>query len=228
MADAPSIEIDRGLRQHMLRVFNYMAGGLAVTGLVAAVVASSPAMYGAIFGTPLKWVVILAPLGFVFFLSLRLEAISAGTAQLLYWLFCVAMGLSMASIFLVFTGTSIARAFFIAAAMFGATSLYGYTTGTDLSRFGPILFMGLIGLILAMLVNLFLGSSTLQFAISIIGVVIFTGLTAYDVQMIRRQYVGHMGVEPEAKLAVLGALRLYLNFINLFQLLLQLTGQRRE
>jgi FtsH-binding integral membrane protein len=138
------------------------------------------------------------------------------------------MGLSMASIFLVFTGTSIARAFFVAAGMFGLTSLYGYTTGTDLSRLGPILFMGLIGLLLAMLVNLFLASSALQLAISIVGVVIFTGLTAYDVQMIRRQYIEHLGAEPETKLAVLGALTLYLNFINLFQLLLNLTGQREE
>src|SRR3712207_7650436 len=146
---------DEGLRQHMLRVYNFMGLGLVVTGLVAFFVASTPALYVPIFQTPLKWVVMLAPLGFVFFLSFRAHAISAGTAQALFWTFCAVMGLSLASVFLVFTGTSIARTFFITAAMFGATSLYGYTTKRDLSKFGSFLVMGLIGIVIASLVNLF-------------------------------------------------------------------------
>jgi FtsH-binding integral membrane protein len=159
----------------MLRVYNFMGLGLVVTGVVAYLVASTPALYVPIFQTPLKWVVMLAPLGFMFFLSFRAHAISGATAQALFWTFCAVMGLSLASVFLVFTGTSIARTFFITAAMFGATSLYGYTTKRDLSRFGSFLVMGLIGVVIAALVNLFVGSSALQFAISIIGVLVFTG-----------------------------------------------------
>jgi len=219
---------DEGLRQHMLRVYNYMGLGLAVTGLVAFLVASTPAIYQPIFGRPLKWVVMLAPLAFIFFFSFRIHAISAATAQTLFWAFCALMGLSLASVFLVFTGTSIARTFFITAAMFGATSLYGYTTRRDLSKLGSFLFMGLIGVVIASLVNLFVGSSVLQFAISIIGVLVFTGLTAYDTQSIKEQYAESFGSEANSKLAVLGALSLYLNFINIFQLLLSLTGQRDE
>jgi FtsH-binding integral membrane protein len=219
---------DEGLRQHMLRVYNYMGLGLALTGIVAFLVASTPAIYQPIFGTPLKWVVMLAPLAFIFFLSFRIHAISAATAQTLFWTFCALMGLSLASVFLVFTGTSIARTFFITAAMFGATSLYGYTTRRDLSKMGSFLFMGLIGVIIASLVNLFIGSSALQFAISIIGVLVFTGLTAYDTQNIKEQYAEEHGSESNSKLAVWGALSLYLNFINIFQLLLNLTGQREE
>ncbi|WP_298957221.1 Bax inhibitor-1/YccA family protein [uncultured Methylobacterium sp.] len=217
---------DEGLRQHMLRVYNYMGLGLALTGLVAYGVASTPALAQPIFGTPLKYVVMLAPLGFILFLSFRIEHISAATAQTLFWSFCAVMGLSLASVFLVFTGASIARTFFITAGMFGATSLYGYTTKRDLSRMGSFLMMGLIGLILASVVNIFLGSSALQFAISVIGVVIFTGLTAYDTQSIKEQYSEHWGHEATSKLAVFGALSLYLNFINMFQLLLNLTGER--
>ena len=170
----------------------------------------------------------LAPLAFVFFFSFRIHAISAGTAQMLFWAFCALMGLSLASVFLVFTGTSIARTVFITAAMFGATSLYGYTTKRDLSKMGSFLFMGLIGIVIASVVNLFIGSSALQFAISIIGVLVFTGLTAYDTQSIKEQYAESFGQEANSKLAVWGALSLYLNFINLFQLLLSLTGQREE
>ena len=219
---------DEGLRQHMLRVYNYMGLGLVLTGAVAFLVASTPAIYQPIFGTPLKWVVMLAPLAFIFFFSFRIHAISAATAQTLFWTYCALMGLSLASVFLVFTGTSIARTFFITAAMFGATSLYGYTTKRDLSKMGSFLFMGLIGIVISSVVNLFIGSSALQFAISIIGVLVFTGLTAYDTQAIKEQYAEGFGSEANSKLAVWGALSLYLNFINIFQLLLSLTGQRQE
>jgi uncharacterized protein len=219
---------DEGLRQHMLRVYNYMGLGLVMTGVIAFLVSSTPALYVPIFSTPLKWVVMLAPLAFVFFFSFRIHAISAATAQALFWVFCGLMGLSLASVFLVFTGTSIARTFFITAAMFGATSLWGYTTKRNLAAMGSFLIMGLIGVVIASVVNLFVGSGVLQFAISILGVVIFTGLTAYDTQSIKSQYAEGFGTEGNSKLAVLGALSLYLNFINLFQLLLSLTGQREE
>ena len=223
-----SAEFDEGLRRHMLQVYNYMMLGLVLTGVVAYLVGTTPALYGPIFGTPLKWVVMLAPLGFVFFFSFKIQDISAGTAQALFWAFCAVMGLSMASIFLVFTGASIARVFFIAAAMFGAASLYGYTTKADLTKVGSFLFMGLIGIVLAGLVNLFIGSSALQFAISVIGVVVFTGLAAYDTQTIKEAYAENAGIEATNKLAVMGALSLYLSFINLFQMLLSLLGQREE
>src|SRR3954454_9889504 len=183
-APVGSAVFDEGLRQHMLRVYNYMGLGLVLTGLVAFLVASTPAIYQPIFGTPLKWVVMLAPLAFVFFFSFRIHAISAATPQMLFWAFCALVGLSLASIFLVFTGTSIARTFFIAAAMFGATSLYGYTTKRDISQFGSFLIMGLIGVVIASLVNLFLASSTLQFVVSIVGILVFVGLTAWDTQSI--------------------------------------------
>jgi len=217
---------DEGLRQHMLRVFNYMAVGLVVTGLVAYIVGNTPALYVPIFQSPLKWVVILAPLAFVFFFSFRIQAMSAAAAQMTFWAFCAVMGLSMASVFLVFTGTSIARTFFIAAAMFGATSLYGYTTKRDLSKFGSLLIMGLIGVVIASLVNLFLQSSALQFVVSIIGIMVFVGLTAWDTQRIKEDYAENFGEESLQKLAVFGALSLYLNFVNLFQLLLNFTGER--
>ena len=219
---------DEGLRQHMLRVYNYMGLGLVMTGLVAFIVGTTPALYVPIFSTPLKWVVMLAPLAFVLFFSFRMESMSASGAQTLFWAFCAVMGLSLASIFLVFTGTSIARTFFIAAAMFGATSLYGYTTKRDLSQFGSFLIMGLIGVVIASLVNLFLASSALQFAISVIGIVVFIGLTAWDTQSIKDQYAENFDAESKQKLAVFGALSLYLNFINIFQLLLNFTGQREE
>lgn len=219
---------DEGLRQHMLRVYNYMGLGLVLTGIVAFVVASTPALYVPIFSTPLKWVVMLAPLAFVLFFSFRIQTMSAGAAQAMFWAFCTVMGLSLASVFLVFTGTSIARTFFIAATMFGATSLYGYTTKRDLTQFSSFLIMGLIGVVIASLVNLFLGSSALQFAISVIGIFVFIGLTAWDTQTIKEQYAENFGAETQQKLAVFGAFSLYLNFINIFQLLLQFTGQRDE
>ena len=219
---------DEGLRQHMLRVYNYMGAGLVLTGLVAFLVSTSPAMMQAIFGTPLKWVVMLAPLAFVMVLSWRFERMSASGLQGLFWAFCAVMGVSMASIFLVFTGASVARVFFITAAMFAGMSLWGYTTKADLSKMGSFLMMGLIGIVIAGLVNIFIGSSALQFAISVIGVVVFTGLTAYDTQRIKEEYAEHYGHETNTKLAVMGALSLYLNFINLFQMLMQLMGQRDE
>ncbi|MBW8728872.1 MAG: Bax inhibitor-1/YccA family protein [Inquilinus limosus] len=225
-ARASAAELDVGLRQHMLRVYNYMGLGLVLTGLVAFLVASTPAIYIPIFTSPLKWVAMLAPLAFVFFLSFRIHAVSSSTAQMVFWAFCAAMGLSMASVFLVFTGTSIARTFMITAVMFGAMSLYGYTTKADLSRFGSFLMMGLVGIIIASVVNIFLGSTAIQFIVSVAGVLIFTGLTAWDTQRIKEEYAEHYDSESRNKMALMGALSLYLNFINIFQLLLNLTGER--
>jgi FtsH-binding integral membrane protein len=220
--------IDEGLRSYMLSVYNYMGLGLALTGLVAFFVASTPAIYMPIFTTPLKWVVMLAPLGFVFFLSAKIRTMSVGAAQITFWLFAAVMGLSLASIFLVFTGASIARVFFITAGTFGAMSLYGYTTKRDLSAWGSFLFMGLIGIIIASLVNIFIASSALQFAISVIGVIVFVGLTAYDTQQIKEMYYEADASDVMAKKTIMGALRLYLDFINLFIMLLQLFGQQRS
>ncbi|MDX8496880.1 Bax inhibitor-1/YccA family protein [Mesorhizobium sp. VK4C] len=217
---------DEGLRKHMLRVYNYMGLGLVVTGLVALFVASTPALYVPIFSSPLKWVVMLAPLAFVMLFSFKMQTMSAASAQAMFWAFCAVMGLSLASVFLVFTGTSIARTFFIAATMFGATSLYGYTTRRDLTQFSSFLIMGLIGVVIASLVNLFLGSTALQFAISVIGIAVFIGLTAWDTQTIKEQYAENFDAESQQKLAVFGAFSLYLNFINIFQLLLNFTGER--
>ncbi|MER8908287.1 Bax inhibitor-1/YccA family protein [Mesorhizobium sp. M0854] len=217
---------DEGLRRHMLRVYNYMGLGLVVTGVIAFVVASTPALYVPIFSTPLKWVVMLAPLAFVLLFSFRMQGMSAAGAQAMFWAFCAVMGLSLASVFLVFTGTSIARTFFIAATMFGATSLYGYTTKRDLTQFSSFLIMGLIGVVIASIVNIFLGSTALQFAISVIGIAVFIGLTAWDTQTIKEQYAENFGAESQQKLAVFGAFSLYLNFINIFQLLLNFTGER--
>lgn len=217
---------DEGLRQHMLRVYNYMALGLVLTGVVAFVVGSTPALYVPIFSTPLKWVVMLAPLAFVFFFSFRINSMTAAGAQGMFWAFCAVMGLSLASVFLVFTGTSIARTFFIAATMFGAMSLYGYTTKADLTKFSSFLIMGLFGVIIASLVNLFMQSSAMQFAISVIGIFVFLGLTAWDTQTIKEQYAENFDAESQQKLAVSGALSLYLNFVNIFQLLLNFTGER--
>ncbi|MBF0678282.1 MAG: Bax inhibitor-1/YccA family protein [Devosia sp.] len=219
---------DEGLRQHMLRVYNYMGLGLVITGLVAFFVGTTPALYVPIFASPLKWVVMFAPLAFVMFFSFKINTLSASAAQAMFWAFCAVMGLSMASIFLNFTGASIARTFFISAAMFGVMSLYGYTTKADLSKFGSFLIMGLIGVVIASIVNIFLGSSVLQFAVSIIGILVFLGLTAWDTQTIKSEYAEHNGSEGNQKLAVMGALSLYLSFINIFQLLLSLTGQQED
>jgi len=219
--------IDEGLRGHMLRIYNYMAMALALTGGVAAAVASSPAAMQAIYGSGLVWVVMLAPLGFVMALSFGINRMSATTAQLLFWAYAATMGLSMASIFIVFTGTSIARVFFISASVFLAMSLYGYTTKRSLAGFGSFLVMGVIGLLIASVVNLFLASSGLQFALSVVGVLIFTGLTAYDTQKLKEIYLASDGQEIAGKKAVMGALTLYLDFILIFQYLLYLMGDRR-
>ena len=218
--------IHEGLRQHMLRVYNYMGVGLVVTGLVAFMVSSTPALHVPIFSSPLKWVVMLAPLAFVMLFSFKMQTMSAASAQAMFWAFCAVMGLSLASVFLVFTGTSIARTFFIAATMFSATSLYGYTTRRDLTQFSSFLIMGLIGVVIAGVVNIFLGSTALQFAISVIGIAVFIGLTAWDTQTIKEQYAENFDAESRQKLAVFGAFSLYLNFINIFQLLLNFTGER--
>ena len=225
-AQNSGVIFDEGLRQHMLRVYNYMGLGLVVTGLVAYVVGTTPALYVPIFSTPLKWVVMLAPLAFVFFFTFRIQTMSTATAQITFWAFCAVMGLSLASVFLVFTGASIARTFFIAATMFGATSLYGYVTKRDLAQFGSFLIMGLIGVMIASVVNIFLGSSMLQFAVSVIGIVVFVGLTAWDTQNIKQQYSENVDQESQQKMAVFGALSLFLNFVNIFQLLLNFTGER--
>ena len=230
---------DAGLRAYMLRIFNWMASGLLLTGIVSFGVAHSDLMNsfyqqgadGRLHATGLAMVAMFAPLGFVLVLSFGVNRLSASAAQALYWAFCAVMGLSLTSIFLVYTNESIARTFFITAGTFAAMSAWGYTTKTDLSRFGSFLIMGLFGVILASVVNMFLHSSGLQFLVSIVGVLVFTGLTAYDTQRIKANYVQFAyadGPEQAAKRAVFDALSLFLNFINLFMLLLQLTGNRRS
>jgi FtsH-binding integral membrane protein len=225
--------LDQGLRAFMLGIYNNMALGLAVTGLVAygafSLAVSNPAVANALYVSPLKWVIMLAPLAFVFGLSAAVHRMQPATARLVFLAFAAVMGLSMSSIFLVFTGTSIARTFFVTAASFGALSLWGYTTKRDISGWGSFLFMGLIGIILAMIVNIFLGSSALQFAISVIGVVIFAALTAYDTQRLKNTYDFVAGDQLAAgRASILGALQLYLDFINLFMFLLQFMGNNRN
>jgi hypothetical protein len=219
--------IDAGLRQYMLGIYNYMAAGLALTGIVAYVAATS-GLYQAIFGTPLFWIVLLAPLGLVMFLSFRIEKMSLVAAQLSFWVYAALVGLSLAGIFLVYTGASIARVFFITAGTFGAMSLYGYTTKRDLTQFGSFLFMGLIGIVIAGLVNLFMRSTALQLTISAIGVIVFVGLTAWDTQRIKAIYFQGDGTMVAGKKAIMGALSLYLDFLNLFLMLMQLLGDRRR
>jgi len=222
--------IDVGLRNYMLRIYNYMASALALTGIVAyaAAMGGRDSFIAHIYATPLMWLIILAPLGLVMLLSFAINRLSAAAAQGIFWLYAGLMGLSMSTIFLVYTGTSIARVFFITAGTFAAMSLYGYTTRRDLSQFGSFLFMGLIGIVIASLVNLFMASSALQFAICVIGVIVFVGLTAYDTQTIKEMYYEGDGAEIAGKKAVMGALRLYLDFVNLFMMLIQLLGVRRD
>ena len=222
------VELDEGLRQHMLRVYNYMVVGLVVTGLVAYFTSTSHDLMMTLFATPLKWVVMLAPLAFVLVLSFGIQKLSVQTAQMVFWAYCAAMGLSLATIFVVFTGTSIARVFFITSGMFAAMSLWGYTTKRDLTGMGSFLMMGVVGIVIAGFANIFIGSSALQFAVSVLGVLIFTGLTAYDTQNIKEMYAESHGHEANGKLAIMGALQLYLDFINLFVMLLQLIGDNRE
>lgn len=219
--------IDSGLRDYMRAIYNYMAGGLALTGAVAYI-AYSTGLYQAIAGTPLIWLVLLAPLAMVMILSVRIQRMSLASAQISYWAYAALMGLSLAGIFMAYTGQSIARVFFISAGTFGGMSLYGYTTKTDLTRFGSFLIMGLFGVIIASLVNLFLKSSALQFAVSVMGVIVFVGLTAYDTQKIKALYLSADAADTLGKKIIIGALTLYLDFINLFLMLLRLFGGRRS
>jgi FtsH-binding integral membrane protein len=223
--------IDQGLRAFMLGIYNNMAMGLALTGLVAYAAftwaTSNPAVYQALYVSPLKWVIIFAPLAFVFGLSAAVNRMQPATARMVFLLYAAVMGLSLSSIFLVFTGQSIAQTFFVTAASFGALSLYGYTTKRDMTAWGSFLMMGVIGIILASIVNLFLASSGLQFAISAIGVLVFAGLTAYDTQRLKNMYDFVAGDAVAAgRASIMGALQLYLDFINLFMFLLQFMGNR--
>ena len=221
-------EIDAGLRQFLLSVYNYMGAGLVLTGLVAYGAAET-GLYASLVQTPLLfWGVVLAPLALVFLLSFRIEKMSLGAAQASFWTYAGLVGLSLAGIFLVYTGASIARTFFITAATFLAMSFYGHTTRTDLARFGSFLLMGLFGIIIAGLVNMFLASSVLQLTISVVGVIVFVGLTAYDTQRIKEIYQESDSFVVAGKKAIMGALTLHLDFLNLFILLLQLTGDRRR
>ena len=227
-AQADVAQIDVGLRQYMLRVYQYMTGGLALTGLVAFAILSVPSLQQLFIGTPLMWVALFATLGIAFFMGFRIHSMSATTAQTLFWVYAGLMGIWLSPIALIYTGASIAKTFFITAGTFAAMSLYGYTTKTDLSRFGSFLFMGLIGLLLAMVVNWFLASPAIDFAISVIGVLLFTGLAAYDTQRIKEWYAESDGGDVLVKKAVYGALNLYMDFINLFLFLLRFLGVARS
>lgn len=225
--------IDEGLRAYMLKVYNLMALGLAITGVAAlgafnlAVADGQLTAFGSlIYASGFRWVVVLAPLALVFFLSFRIHTMSVAAAQTTFWVYSALVGLSLSTIFLVYTGESIVRTFFITAASFGALSLFGYTTKRDLSGMGSFLIMGVFGLILAMLVNIFLQSSALQFAVSVIGVLVFAGLTAYDTQQIKEMYYEGDGALVAGRKAIMGALRLYLDFLNMFMFLLHFLGNR--
>jgi FtsH-binding integral membrane protein len=243
---AADMSVDAGLRAYMLGIYNYMAGGVALTGIVSYLVymfavTADPSQavmtlgngvaltsFGqTVFASPLMWLFVLSPLAFVLILSFGINRMNVSTAQITFWAFAAVMGLSMGSIFIVYTATSVGRVFFITAATFGALSLYGYTTKRDLSAMGAFMFMGLIGLVIASLVNLFLHSTAMQFVLSVMGVIIFAGLTAWDNQRLKESYYAGMGSELAAKASIMGALSLYLDFINLFQSLLYLMGNRR-
>ncbi|PLW76330.1 Bax inhibitor-1/YccA family protein [Cohaesibacter celericrescens] len=235
---AEMARIDQGLRSYMLKVYNYMAIALGLTGVFAygifkmAFVQQGGDVVGVtqlgatLFNSPLKWVVMFAPFAMVMFLSFRIQKMSAGTAQVVFWVYSAMMGVSLASIFAIYTAQSITQVFFVTAAAFAGLSLYGYTTTKSLSGWGSFLMMGLIGIVIASIVNIFLGSSALQFAISVIGVLVFAGLTAYDTQQIKEMYYEGDSSDTMGKKAIMGALRLYLDFINLFLMLLQLFGNR--
>lgn len=222
------VAVDQALRSYMLRVYNYMGSGLALSAIVALVVSQSPALMSTLFSGGLAFVVMLAPIGLLLVMSFGANKMSAGAVQALYWAFTATMGLSLSTIFMVYTGTSILRIFFITGAMFGAMSLYGYTTKRDLTGMGSFLFMGVIGLIIASVVNIFLGSSVLQMAISAITVLVFTGLTAFDTQRIKSEFYEGHAADVQTKQAVFGAVSLYVNFLNIFMALLQLFGQKNE
>jgi FtsH-binding integral membrane protein len=228
---------DEGLRSYMLRIYNYMASALALTGIVAMGAANSPAFLGAMFNVQngqaagmsgIGWLIMLAPLGLVMWLSMGINNMSKTTAQAIYWVYSGLIGLSLAPIFMMYTGESIARTFFVTAGTFGAMSLYGYSTKRDLTGVGSFLMMGLIGLIIASIVNIFMQSSALMFALSVLGVVIFVGLTAWDTQKIKNMYyqIGG-GADMMAKMSILGALTLYMDFINIFIHLLRFMGDRK-
>ncbi|MEO8895507.1 MAG: Bax inhibitor-1/YccA family protein [Rhizomicrobium sp.] len=230
--------VDAGLRAHMLRVYNYMVGALALTGIVAWATANSPLMNVlyqqvassrgvAMQPTIVGWVVLLAPLALVFFLSFRIAHMSYSAAQATFWGYAALVGASLASIFVAYTGASIASTFFVTAATFGVMSLWGYTTGRDLTGFGSFLGMGVIGLVIAMVVNMFFQSPAINFMVSILGVLIFTGLTAYDTQKIKNYYFAGDDGEMSGKKAIMGALSLYLDFLNIFLFLLRFMGNRR-
>lgn len=233
-----SIKYDEGLRAYMLQIFNLMAIALATTGVVAYVAGSSQGFFSMIYTqsangvglSPLGWMIMLSPLFMVMFLSYKINSMSVQAAQFTFWVYSVLMGLSLAPIFLAYTGESVARTFFVSASAFGAMSIYGYTTKRDLTGFGSFLMMGVIGILIASVVNIFMVSSALSFAISVIGVLVFTGLTAYDVQSLKGIYLQSARMDSEAvnKVAIHGALRLYLDFINLFIMLLRLVGTRRD
>jgi FtsH-binding integral membrane protein len=244
---AEAAVVDVGLRAYMLRIYNYMVLGLAITGVAALgiymlSVTNDPALAVAkvrsimltsvgyyLFTSPLKWAVFLAPLALVMFLSFRIQSMRPATAQVTFWIYAALVGVSLGSIFLVYTHTSIVRVFFISAASFGALSLWGYTTQRDLTGMGSFLIMGVFGIVLAMAVNIFLGSTMLQFVISAVGVLVFAGLTAYDTQRLKSEYIyGAMEGEVMERSAIMGALSLYLDFLNLFTMLLSLLGQREE
>jgi FtsH-binding integral membrane protein len=230
--------IDAGLRAYMIRVYNYMAAGVALTGVVAWLTFNAAVEQGAgglvltpfgqaIFGGPAVILLVLATFGLVFFISFRIQKLQPSTALALFMVYAGLLGVMLSSVFLQYTGQSITRVFFISAASFGALSLYGYTTRRDLSPIGSFLIMGLFGLIIAMLVNIFLKSTGLEFVISAIGVLIFAGLTAYDTQNIKEMYDPQEDGTLTGRKAVMGALRLYLDFINLFLFLLRFFGDRR-
>ena len=222
--------LNAGLRSYMLSVYNYMASGVLLSGIVAMLfsrwLATSPAAFQMVYGSPLRWVIALAPLAFVMVMSFGINRLSITTTRALYWAFAVLMGISLSSIFFVYDGTSIATAFFATAASFAGLSLFGYTTKKDLSGFGTFLIMGLVGIIVASIINIFVGSGTMALVISILGVLIFAGLTAYDTQKIKTTYFQVAGSEFAAKAVVMGSLNLYLDFINMFLFILRLFGNR--
>ncbi len=231
-------DVDQGLRSYMLRIYNYMAIAVAITGVAALASANmafdqstgSLTSFGAaIYTSPLKWVIMFAPLGFIFMFGSMVNRVSVSTGQFMLYAFGALMGLSLSSIFLIYTGQSIVQTFFVTAAAFAGLSLYGYTTKRDLSGFGTFLVMGLIGLIIASVVNIFLASSMMSFIISVVGVLIFAGLTAYDTQRLKHMYDHVAGNEQMmGRTAIMGALSLYLNFVNMFMFLLQFMGGNRD
>ena len=222
---AGNVVMDQGLRRYMLSIYNYMASGVLLSGVVALLFASS-GMAAQVMATPLRWVIALTPLAFVFAMSFGLQRMQESTLKLLFWLFSVSMGLSLSAIFLVYTGPSIATTFFATAGAFAGLSLYGYTTKRNLSGMGSFMVMGLIGLIIAMLLNLWLQSGPLALAISVLGVLIFAGLTAWDTQRLRDTYYYVAGTDMMGKVVIMGALSLYLDFVNMFQFLLSFLGNR--